>query len=153
MGDHGIDFVSDFADEPLEGSYDIRLLSQAFGNLVKNAVESVETREEAGGRIVIRAKADRGVHIVEIIDNGRGFPVEDRERLLEPYMTTREKGTGLGLAIVRKIVEEHGGTIDLEDAPGPESGALVRIRLPAGSRNDAPSTDNKTLNATGPGED
>ena len=54
---------------------------------------------------------------VDVIDNGKGLPRENRQRLLEPYMTTREKGTGLGLAIVKKIVEDHGGTLELNDAP------------------------------------
>ena len=52
-----------------------------------------------------------------MIDNGKGLPRENRQRLLEPYMTTREKGTGLGLAIVKKIVEDHGGRLELHDAP------------------------------------
>ncbi|MEF2550154.1 PAS domain-containing sensor histidine kinase [Aurantimonas sp. A2-1-M11] len=131
MGDHGISFVADISDEPLLGSFDIRLLSQAFGNLVKNAVESLENSEIADGQIRIRAVPGAQWHLVEISDNGRGFPQEDRDRLLEPYMTTREKGTGLGLAIVRKIIEEHGGTIELDDAPDQPHGALVRITLPA----------------------
>ena len=130
MGDHGIAFSAEFGDQPLLGSYDIRLLSQAFGNLVKNAVEALEGTEGVAGHVTLRAETDGSWHTVDIIDNGRGFPREGRERLLEPYMTTREKGTGLGLAIVRKIVEEHGGSIDLEDAPGEQSGAMVRIRLP-----------------------
>ncbi|KKO04722.1 hypothetical protein LCGC14_0085510 [marine sediment metagenome] len=131
MGDHGIAFEANIPDQPMLGSYDIRLLSQAFGNLVKNAVEALEATEDIEGRIVIRAEPGRDRHIVEIIDNGRGFPREDRDRLLEPYMTTREKGTGLGLAIVRKIIEDHGGTIALDDAPDQPQGALVRITLPA----------------------
>ena len=133
MGDHGIEFETHIGDEPLLGSFDIRLLSQAFGNLVKNAVEAMETLEGHQGRVSLSADRAGDHHVVDIADNGRGFPKEDRERLLEPYMTTREKGTGLGLAIVRKIVEEHGGTIELADAPDVPHGALVRIRLPAGA--------------------
>jgi len=67
-----------------------------------------------------------------VIDNGIGLPKENRRRLLEPYMTTREKGTGLGLAIVRKILEDHGGSIDLLDAPdvaGGGCGAMVRLSI------------------------
>ncbi len=127
----GISIEGRFGDVPLMGSYDLRLLSQAFGNLVKNAVEAMETLENHAGSIVVTAHAADGMNVVEIEDNGMGFPKEDRDRLLEPYMTTREKGTGLGLAIVRKIVEEHGGTIALDDAQRFERGALVRIRLPA----------------------
>ncbi|KAB0681760.1 sensor histidine kinase NtrY-like [Aureimonas leprariae] len=131
MGDHGIEFSADYGSEPLLGSFDIRLLSQAFGNLVKNAVEAFEQVEIDEPWIRIEAKRDGAFHRVDIVDNGKGFPREDRDRLLEPYMTTREKGTGLGLAIVRKIVEEHGGTIELDDAPDAPQGAMVRIRLPA----------------------
>ena len=58
-----------------------------------------------------------GMIRVDVIDNGKGLPRENRQRLLEPYMTTREKGTGLGLAIVKKIVEDHGGRLELHDAP------------------------------------
>lgn len=133
MGDHGIAFHAEIPDKPMLGSYDVRLLSQAFGNLVKNAVESLEATEGVEGRIVIRARADGDVHRIDIVDNGRGFPKDNRDRLLEPYMTTREKGTGLGLAIVRKIIEDHGGTISLEDAPDQPQGAMVRIVMPAGS--------------------
>lgn len=131
MGDHGIDFAAEIPSQPMLGAYDIRLLSQAFGNLVKNAVESLEAAGTSGGKITIRAEAGADRHRIDIIDNGRGFPTEDRDRLLEPYMTTREKGTGLGLAIVRKIIEDHGGTIALDDAPDQPHGAMVRITLPA----------------------
>ena len=70
---------------------------------------------------------------MDIIDNGKGLPGDDRQKLLEPYMTTRQKGTGLGLAIVRKILEDHGGTIELMDAPEVANGgrgAMMRLRIP-----------------------
>lgn len=149
MGDHGIAFEAAIPDQPMLGSYDIRLLSQAFGNLVKNAVEALEATEDVEGRIVIRAEPGRDRHIVEIIDNGRGFPREDRDRLLEPYMTTREKGTGLGLAIVRKIIEDHGGTIALDDAPDQPQGALVRITLPAMVETAVEPNEEETEERTG----
>jgi two-component system nitrogen regulation sensor histidine kinase NtrY len=85
--------------------------------------------------------------VVDVEDNGRGLPAEDRERLLEPYMTTREKGTGLGLAIVRKIMEEHGGSIALLDGSAGSTGrrgALVRLIFPAqpaASEADAPAEE------------
>jgi two-component system nitrogen regulation sensor histidine kinase NtrY len=72
---------------------------------------------------------------ISVIDNGCGLPKENRERLVEPYMTTREKGTGLGLAIVQRITEQHGGTLTLADAPrrnGKIEGASVRMDLPLG---------------------
>src|SRR5690606_24894328 len=82
-----------------------------------------------------------GMIRVDVMDNGKGLPRENRQRLLEPYMTTREKGTGLGLAIVKKIVEDHGGRLELHDAPADfhsGRGAMITMILPAsnGSRAD-----------------
>jgi two-component system nitrogen regulation sensor histidine kinase NtrY len=122
-------------------SCDRRLISQALTNLIKNATESVEAAGEASdreadwrGRIeTVLRQNGRRVEI-EVIDNGLGLPRQNRTRLLEPYVTTKgSKGTGLGLAIVQKITEQHGGTLELEDAPrSPDRnrGALVRITLP-----------------------
>ena len=128
--------------EPLLLLADRRLLSQALTNLVKNAVESVQTVAESAerpdgykGRVEVHVRREGEVAIIEIIDNGMGLPKQNRARLLEPYVTTKgSKGTGLGLAIVQKIVESHGGTLSLEDAPvTPDRprGALLRITLPA----------------------
>ena len=104
---------------------------QAMTNVLKNAVEAVETRmRDAGpdyrGRIVVRANGEREYLCVEVEDNGIGLP-EDRERIVEPYVTTREKGTGLGLAIVNKIIEEHGG--EMSFASVPSGGTLVTLRF------------------------
>lgn len=102
---------------------DRRQLGQALTNLVKNATEAVETRTEAGGEgergmvaMTIRT-GDPGQLLIDVDDNGIGLPPE-RERIVEPYMTTRARGTGLGLAIVKKIVEEHFGTMTFADRPG-----------------------------------
>ncbi|GIL03387.1 MAG: PAS domain-containing sensor histidine kinase [Alphaproteobacteria bacterium] len=130
-----IEFVTDFGAEPLTGLYDTRLMSQAFINILKNAAEAIDAKEnkQDKGRIMVRARRKGGRCLIEVIDNGKGLPKENRQRLLEPYMTTREKGTGLGLAIVRKIVEDHGGAIELLDSPEVArggQGAMVRIILP-----------------------
>jgi two-component system nitrogen regulation sensor histidine kinase NtrY len=114
------------------------MLGQAFGNIIKNAVEAIEavpsTEERNGRRIKIKtAILPSGAYVVDIIDNGKGLPVENRNRIFEPYMTMREKGTGLGLAIVKKIMDEHGGILELHDAPkdfDPHGGAMIRIRFP-----------------------
>jgi two-component system nitrogen regulation sensor histidine kinase NtrY len=86
------------------------------------------------GRIVVSAARVDSEIVIDVIDNGIGLPKENRSRLLEPYVTTREKGTGLGLAIVGKILEEHGGRIELRDAaekfPG-QRGAWMRLRFAA----------------------
>jgi two-component system nitrogen regulation sensor histidine kinase NtrY len=101
--------------------------------LVKNASEAIETDSGVRGEIVTRIRTRAGRVIIEVIDNGKGLPKENRNRLVEPYMTTREKGTGLGLAIVQKITEQHGGRLQLLDAPkrnGRGGGACVRIDFP-----------------------
>ncbi|MGL4811364.1 MAG: ATP-binding protein, partial [Beijerinckiaceae bacterium] len=113
--------------------FDRRLLGQAVTNIVKNATESiaaVDPAERGPGQITIalHTDADSGMATIDVIDNGIGFPKENRQRLLEPYMTTRATGTGLGLAIVGKILEDHGGGIDLLDNPAGR-GACVRMRI------------------------
>jgi nitrogen-specific signal transduction histidine kinase/FixJ family two-component response regulator len=134
-----IDFRNEFPDFPLEGEFDPRMLGQAFGNLVKNATEAIDAvpsdQERSGKIIILRASLspDEREYVIDIIDNGRGLPGENRHRLLEPYMTMRDKGTGLGLAIVKKIIDDHGGTIQLRDAPSDVDegrGAMITVRLP-----------------------
>jgi two-component system nitrogen regulation sensor histidine kinase NtrY len=103
---------------------DRRQLGQAFTNLLKNAVEAIEGRGGTNGEIGVTIAPEEQRWIVTIADNGVGLPAE-RERLTEPYMTTRAKGTGLGLAIVEKIIEEHLGQMSFADRPG--GGAIVRL--------------------------
>ena len=113
---------------------DRRQLGQALTNVVKNAVEAIETRRNrgehslAGDRVELRIRRDDDQLVIDVIDTGIGLP-EDRERLTEPYMTTRVRGTGLGLAIVKKIVEEHLGEIAFLDRQG--GGTHVRIAFDA----------------------
>ena len=139
MGNSHVKFERDLGEERLEGMFDTRMLGQAFGNLIKNAVEAIEgvpsgeAREQP--KVLVRASLDpeRDRFTVDVIDNGRGLPVENRHSILEPYMTMREKGTGLGLAIVKKIIEDHGGQIELHDAPAEFDqgrGAMIRVHLP-----------------------
>ncbi len=131
-----MEFVSHIPPEPIFGHYDHRLLLQAFTNIVKNATEAIEAVPPEildKGHVDVSIRVDDGHVVVEVIDNGIGLPSENRHRLLEPYVTTREKGTGLGLAIVRKILEDHGGRIELVDAPAVAEGGrgtLVRLVLP-----------------------
>ncbi|MFD1787293.1 ATP-binding protein [Sphingomonas floccifaciens] len=109
---------------------DRRQIGQALTNLVKNAVEAIEARvgdDVPAGEITVALTAGRAVG-VQIADNGIGLPVE-RDRIVEPYMTTRARGTGLGLAIVKKIVEEHFGTMHFTDRPG--GGTVVTLAFDA----------------------
>jgi two-component system nitrogen regulation sensor histidine kinase NtrY len=114
---------------------DERMLAQALTNILKNAAEAVSARRatKAKGRIRARLISDEAGVAFEVEDNGVGLPARDRDRLTEPYVTTREKGTGLGLAIVKRILEDHGGELELTDArEGP--GALAILRLPPSAR-------------------
>ena len=105
---------------------DRRQMGQALTNIIKNACEAVEARfgEGQGGAIAMTIHAADGQLILDLADDGIGLPAE-RDRLTEPYVTTRAKGTGLGLAIVRRIVEEHMGTIGFADRPG--GGTIVHL--------------------------
>jgi two-component system nitrogen regulation sensor histidine kinase NtrY len=124
-------------EEAMPARFDRRLISQALTNIIKNATEAigaVPPAELGRGRIAVRAQRDGKDVIIDVIDNGIGLPKENRSRLLEPYVTTREKGTGLGLAIVGRILEEHGGRLELRDAseksPGAR-GAWMQLRFGA----------------------
>jgi two-component system, NtrC family, nitrogen regulation sensor histidine kinase NtrY len=124
--------------EPVVFDCDGRLVSQALTNVLKNAAEAIAARMAAGdkspGTIALDLTVKGGRLIMSIRDNGVGLPAENRHRLTEPYVTTRVKGTGLGLAIVRKILEDHGGELLLEDASketsGQSTGAIVRMVFP-----------------------
>jgi two-component system, NtrC family, nitrogen regulation sensor histidine kinase NtrY len=130
-----IDIEADLKQDPLRAQFDRRLISQALTNIIKNATEAIEAvpSEELGkGRIDVVAARDKDDIVIDVIDNGIGLPKVARARLLEPYVTTREKGTGLGLAIVGRVLEDHGGRIELKDAadfrPG-QRGAWMRLRF------------------------
>jgi two-component system nitrogen regulation sensor histidine kinase NtrY len=104
---------------------DSRLLKRTLLNLVENALHALD----GSGAIVVRVSED-GAGFVQIVvaDDGVGIEAEMKERVFEPYFSTRAAGTGLGLAIARKVVEDHGGTIALESEPG--EGTRVTLRLP-----------------------
>jgi two-component system nitrogen regulation sensor histidine kinase NtrY len=132
-----INFDVELKADTMPARFDRRLISQALTNIIKNATEAigaVPPGELEHGQITVSAKRDSKEAVIDVIDNGIGLPKENRARLLEPYVTTREKGTGLGLAIVGRILEEHGGRIELRDAsdkiPGAR-GAWMQLRFSA----------------------
>jgi two-component system nitrogen regulation sensor histidine kinase NtrY len=137
VGNSEVDIETEIAENPMPARFDRRLISQALTNLIKNATEAIaaEPPAELGkGSIRIFATREAGDIVIDVVDNGTGLPKEKRSRLLEPYVTTREKGTGLGLAIVGRILEDHGGSIELHDASGKipgQRGAWVRVRFAA----------------------
>src|SRR5579871_616822 len=135
VGHPDVDIEAEIKQEPLRAQFDRRLISQALTNIIKNATEAIEAvpAEELGrGRIDIIAARENDDVVIDVVDNGVGLPKANRARLLEPYVTTREKGTGLGLAIVGRVLEDHGGRIELHDAsemrPGAR-GAWMRLRF------------------------
>ncbi|MGR1582235.1 ATP-binding protein [Thalassobius sp. S69A] len=138
-GQPDVRFETALTEDDLTGDLDATMINQAFTNLIKNAGEAIETLREKGDieglspQIRIASEREGQWAVIRISDNGIGLP-EDRASLFEPYVTTRSEGTGLGLPIVRKIIEEHGGTLTLEDAPvfdgATHFGAMAVIRLP-----------------------
>ncbi len=143
-GQPEVTFSSAFPDHDIECSLDATMINQALTNLMKNAGEAIETLAEKGApeghvpMIHVALSDSNGTARITIADNGIGLP-EDRARLFEPYVTNRSEGTGLGLPIVKKIIEEHGGTLSLDDAPLFEGqskvGAMAVIGLPTIPKN------------------
>ena len=139
VGHGDVDIETELPEDPMPANFDRRLISQALTNIIKNAIEAISAvppGEIERGRICVGASREGRYIVIDVVDNGIGLPKEQRRRLLEPYVTTREKGTGLGLAIVGKILEEHGGRIELHDAAEktPDArGAWIQLRFAAGS--------------------
>ncbi|WP_244607376.1 PAS domain-containing sensor histidine kinase [Bosea sp. CS1GBMeth4] len=158
VGNPEIAISDNLPDTPVLARFDRRLISQALTNVIKNATEAVEAvpAEERGkGRIEIGfERLLDGRIVIDIVDNGKGLPADQRQKLLEPYMTTRDGGTGLGLAIVGKILEDHGGGIELLDRPDGARGARIRLWFvetgppPAGE--EGPETGNSTADTAAP---
>lgn len=147
VGHPDLDIETEIKQDPMRAQFDRRLISQALTNIIKNATEAIEQvpPEELGkGRIDVIAAQDNDDIVIDVIDNGIGLPKTSRARLLEPYVTTRQKGTGLGLAIVGRVLEDHGGRIELKDAsdfrPG-QRGAWMRLRFAVSGQ--APKADGK----------
>lgn len=146
-GQETVTITADLPEGPVVTSLDDTMISQALTNLIKNAGEAIDGYKEKAadpdydGIIKVALTLDNGKAHIRIADNGIGLP-EDRSRLFEPYVTTRSEGTGLGLPIVKKIIEEHGGTLTLDDAPlfedGARAGAEAHITLPLPATKDTP---------------
>ena len=141
-GNAGIRYHADLPGRPVPLICDRRQVSQVLTNILKNAAEAIEGREQRAGELLpvgevsLALKDEAATVRIVVEDNGRGLPKEGRERLTEPYMTTRSKGTGLGLAIVKKIMEDHGGQLLLEDREG--GGARISLVFRRDAKEIAP---------------
>jgi two-component system, NtrC family, nitrogen regulation sensor histidine kinase NtrY len=123
-----ISFTADIPPGGFRVPCDRRLIGQAITNLLQNAADAIQMRPGAGHIDIVVKRVDQTVHI-SVSDDGVGLPEEERGELTEPYVTTKQKGTGLGLAIVKKVMEDHEGTVLLDDRePGP--GAVATLVLP-----------------------
>lgn len=140
-----IDYSTELPERPVTIQCDSSQFNRALTNLLQNAADAIEGRLEEGrgrdlqelltpGHIHLWIRVESDALLLSVADNGKGLPKEGRERLTEPYVTTRTKGTGLGLAIVKKIMEDHGGRLSLADRPG--GGAVITLTFPL----DAPQT-------------
>ena len=129
-----IAYSQDIPAKPCIAECDARQIGQALTNLLKNAAEAIDARHHPlegrlpQGKILMRLTCDEKTVTLSVEDNGKGLPVEERNNLTEPYVTTRSKGTGLGLAIVKKIMEDHHGSLILADRPS--GGAIVNLIWP-----------------------
>ena len=125
-----INFTADIPNKEVYFSCDNQQISQVVTNILKNAVEAIMDKDEKKGRIDIHLnQTTKGDITLQVIDNGKGLPKGDaKDKITEPYVTTKVKGTGLGLAIVKKIIEDHKGTLTIED--GVKGGAIVTITFP-----------------------
>src|SRR5438309_1448396 len=165
VGHPEIEIEAEIKDDPMRAQFDRRLISQALTNIIKNATEAIEAvpAEELGkGRIEVIAARENDDIVIDVIDNGIGLPKVSRAGVLEPYVTTRQKGTGLGLAIVGRVLEDHGGRIELNDAadirPGAR-GAWMRLRFAisghapkAEEKEPAPETKQPASETDGPAD-
>jgi two-component system nitrogen regulation sensor histidine kinase NtrY len=151
-----IDYSLDLPEIPVTIQCDSSQFNRALTNLLQNAADAIEGRLEEGrmraaeelltpGHIHLWIRREDDALLLSVADNGKGLPKEGRERLTEPYVTTRSKGTGLGLAIVKKIMEDHGGRLSLADRPG--GGAVVTLSFPL----NVPHVQGSTSAAPAPG--
>lgn len=150
-----VEFILELPDEDVIVPCDARQVARVLTNVLKNGAESIEGAREDGAdgvegvvTLSVSPEDPEGSVVIVISDDGRGLPAEHLDRLTEPYVTTRAKGTGLGLAIVKKIMEEHGGSLNLSDRS--PRGASVTLRFPAGQAGAKPdtNTENAATSAT-----
>jgi nitrogen fixation/metabolism regulation signal transduction histidine kinase len=131
----GVDLSFDVPDTPMPALLDPEMLHRALSNVIRNAAQAIRDDKRKKGKVAVSARAERGGYAITLDDDGPGIPEEVAQALFDPYVTTKRDGTGLGLSIVKKIVVDHGGSI--EAARGPLGGARFRITLPTAESAEA----------------
>ena len=145
----GSTLIFDRGSRPLPVHIDAMMLKRCVDNLVQNAAQALASGNRTDPTIVVSSQREGEFALLDVRDNGPGLPPARRERVFDPYFTTKPEGTGLGLAIVKKIVLEHGGAITYEDAAG--GGALFRVRIPLVGRAARDDLARRAKGARGPG--
>jgi len=147
-----VDLRFDVPDGEMPAVLDREMLHRVLTNVVQNAAQALrDARKRAGksegtwGRVVVSVRPSGGSYVVDVDDDGPGISAEVRDVLFDPYVTTKRDGTGLGLTIVKKIVVDHGGTI--EAVASPLGGARFRIRLPRADSAEARAAVERSLAA------
>jgi PAS domain S-box-containing protein len=125
----GVELLLETSENVREAPLDPDGMETCLTNLVSNGIDAAVMREQAGGKVVVRAREERDDLILEVADNGAGMEQDVKQKIFTTFFTTKGgKGTGLGLLTTRKIAQEHGGRIEMESAP--DRGSIFRIRLP-----------------------
>ncbi|HEX4340281.1 MAG TPA: ATP-binding protein [Polyangiaceae bacterium] len=125
----------DIPDKPASANLDRQMLRRALINLIRNSAQAIRDQSRSEGKVRVSLHRSGDFWVIDVDDDGPGIPADSRERIFDPYVTTKHDGTGLGLAIVKKVVVEHGGVISAHESP--LGGARVRVTIPAGG--SAPS--------------
>ncbi len=131
-----VDVTFDVPEAGMPAVFDREMIHRVLGNVIKNAAQALrdgrgsraDASSRAWGTVHVTARTEGGTHVIDIDDDGPGIPPEVRTTLFDPYVTTKRDGTGLGLTIVKKIIVDHGGSIEVRESP--EGGARIRIHLP-----------------------
>src|SRR5262249_6485977 len=132
----GVDLSFDVPSDPMPALLDEEMLHRALTNIIRNAAQAIrDAKKGKRGKVVVAARAEGSGYVITLDDDGPGIPEEVGQALFDPYVTTKRDGTGLGLSIVKKIVVDHGGSI--EAGRGPLGGARLRVTLPTAESAEA----------------
>ena len=151
-----VEVTFDIPGAPMPAIIDREMIHRVLGNVIKNAAQALrdargsraDLTAPSWGTVRVTARTEQGAHVIDVDDDGPGIPAEVRTTLFDPYVTTKRDGTGLGLTIVKKIIVDHGGTIDVQDAPA--GGARIRVRIPREGTTESAAALERSLEGDDP---